>query len=92
MQGTDDAGFVEIYLFGHWRKMCGDNFDILDAVVVCRELGYLTAVATRRFNGFTRAWPYGFACTGHESTLKQCTKAYKGYCVYEQAFVSCSSE
>ena len=101
VSGTENAGLVEIYLFGHWRGVCGHTWDVLDAVVACRELGYLTATASgiRRRRYDARVWPYSFACTGHESTLMQCGMSETNHnCYYYYnfpnylAFVNCSSE
>ena len=102
VSGTENAGFVEIYLFGHWRGVCRYTWTMLDAVVACRELGYLTATASGigRRHYDARAWPYSFACTGHESTLMQCGMSetnrncwyYYYYFPNYLAFVNCSSE
>ena len=94
----NNTGFVELYLLGQWVPICGSHsWDILDANVVCHELGYLTAVsATRRihynhryYSGFTT---YTFSCTGDESTLKQCSTNERYCSYYYLAFVNCSGE
>ena len=103
VEGTgNNTGFVELNLLGQWVPICGYFWDILDAIVVCRELGYRTVVSTsvqrhyRHYRGFT---PYTYSCTGDESTLKQCSTSHKHRCNYDyyyyysySAFVNCSGE
>ena len=38
-------GRLEIYLGGQWGTVCNDYFDMDDAMVVCRQLKYKSAVA-----------------------------------------------
>lgn len=33
-------GKVELCFYGTWDGVCGFNFDIYDAAVVCRQLGH----------------------------------------------------
>ena len=98
VEGTgNNTGFVELYSLGHWIPLCGYFWDILDASVVCRELGYLTVVSTtvkirynyQHYRGFTT---YTFSCTGDESTLKQCSTNERYCSYYYLAFVNCSGE
>ena len=37
---TPDDGRVEICIGKLWGSICDDNWDIRDAIVVCRQLGY----------------------------------------------------
>ena len=36
---------MEVYFDGIWWKVCGDDWDERDAIVVCRQLGYPSALA-----------------------------------------------
>ena len=42
-------GRVEVCVGGCWGTVCGINFDVPDAAVVCRELGYPTLGKIRIF-------------------------------------------
>ena len=100
----NNTGFVELNFLGHWVPICPYFWDMLDASVVCRELGYLTAVSTtvqRHYNYryYRHFATYTYSCTGDESTLKQCSTSYEHRCnyyyyyyYYSSAFVNCSGE
>ena len=69
-------GLVQVLLAGYWGTVCDYKWGLLDAIVVCRQLGYLTALAapTRaafgQGTGFT--WMSGVSCTGYENSITQC--------------------
>ena len=42
--GTKSEGNVEVFYKGEWRYVCDDHFDMRDAKVVCRQLGFARAL------------------------------------------------
>ena len=91
-------GRVQMYLLGHWATVCGYSWDILDAVVVCRQLGYPTALASvmqTEFGGRDDLmWSYKVDCNGYEANFLECKNQPYRYCRSSPyvAGVVCSSE
>ena len=78
VDGVNYAGRVEVFYQRRWGKICGNEWDIDDAKVVCRQLGFQTALA--EFLGMdTKAENIPFAmsnvaCTGQEPVLASCKR------------------
>ena len=69
-------GRVEIYRVGTWGTICGDGWDVKDAEVVCKQLGYggAKSIKTTSYYGEGKGqiWLDDLACAGNESNLGQC--------------------
>ena len=47
--GVPSEGRVEVFHSNHWGTVCGDYWGLEEAVVVCRQLGYPTALRFYRW-------------------------------------------
>ncbi|KAK3733825.1 hypothetical protein QZH41_009292 [Actinostola sp. cb2023] len=71
--GARVAGIVRVYHNGQWGTVCDDAFDMKDAKVACRQLGFTKAVGYwDEGRGSGKVWLESMACTGSESTLQVC--------------------
>jgi len=99
VDGDPDLGRVEIYHNGTWGTICDDHWDIKDAAVVCRMLGFPYAWTALSFGengvvGTGPIWLDDVACTGNENSLTECR--HSGWLVHncdhmEDAGVYCSN-
>ena len=92
-------GRVEVYHNGTWGTVCDDYWDLQDATVVCRQLGYDTAegaLGRAAFGrGSGRIWYANVNCNGREANLTQCAHNGLGMnnCYHsEDAGVICAGE
>ncbi|KAL9960882.1 hypothetical protein ACROYT_G034388 [Oculina patagonica] len=66
-------GRLEIFLRGQWGTVCRDSFDIKDAQVACRQLGFLGAKRFYTHGGGTGpTWLDEVDCKGTEKSLLLC--------------------
>ncbi len=74
------SSILEAYSQGEWRGVCDDSFDIKDAQVACKQLGYcsVSSFSTNAYAKSNRFWLDDLACTGDESTLSACPNAGLG--------------
>lgn len=69
-------GRVEMLHYGIWASVCDDGWDISEAKVVCRALGFPGAIfaleGVKVENGHGPIWFKNLQCWGNESSLHAC--------------------
>ena len=83
MRGTSDSeGRVEVSYNGEWGTVCDDGWDINDASVVCRSLGFAGALEAVLSAGFGQGTGTivldDVNCSGNESSLFECSHPVLG--------------
>ncbi|XP_071807344.1 scavenger receptor cysteine-rich domain superfamily protein-like [Asterias amurensis] len=96
---SSSEGRVEVYYGGNWGTVCDDGWDILDAQVVCRQLGFASANITKccaAYGPGTGAITLDdIACLGSEDRLVDCPNRGLGQhnCAHtEDAGVVCNGK
>ena len=94
------TGHVEVYYYNTWGTVFRHGWDLNDATVVCRELGFPGAISSSCCaavrQGNRPIWLYNVQCTGNETSLSSCSHELEGsyysfYYSYD-AGVSCQGE
>ena len=92
------TGRVEVFFSGQWGTICDVGWDIQDAKVVCRQLGYLYAIRPLQGDqvpfGSGRIWLQEVSCTGKEQNITSCSHSGWGKhrCTHSNdAGVECSN-
>lgn len=74
--GTPFEGRVEVFYQGVWGTICYTFWDLDEANVVCRQLGYEKALAAPRDAAFGegtgKIWLDGPRCSGSENSISDC--------------------
>ncbi|XP_027035864.1 vascular endothelial growth factor receptor 3-like isoform X5 [Pocillopora damicornis] len=73
------GGRVEVFYKGKWGKICTNGWDLNDAQVICRQLGFEEALAeffgSNVEDGNTTSVMADVSCTGAEDELASCTRS-----------------
>ena len=73
---SPSSGRVEVLHMGTWGTICDHSWDLRDANVVCRQLGYDGALSAPRNAAFGRGtgqiWLEGVQCVGDEIAISDC--------------------
>ncbi|XP_021255578.1 macrophage receptor MARCO isoform X2 [Numida meleagris] len=77
--GGGRRGRVEILHQGSWGTICDDEWDNLDATVVCRMMGYSRATSAYTASAGTgQIWLDNVNCGGSEHSIYECRKSNWG--------------
>nr|XP_033486170.1 HHIP-like protein 1 [Epinephelus lanceolatus] len=82
--GLSDRGRVEIFIRGEWGTVCDDLFTSKAGTVVCRQLGFTTALAVMKRAALgeadrnVRILLDDVECEGGESSLLECKRSRVG--------------
>lgn len=90
--GLSDRGRVEIFIRGEWGTVCDDLFTKRAGTVVCRQLGFMTALAVMKravlgeASSKVRIMLDDVECEGGEQSLLECkrSKVGKHNCSHEE--------
>ena len=78
-----NAGQVEVFYAGVWGTINTYQWNIGNAHVVCRQLGYPGAISSGGSDQFgvgdRTVWFGNVRCFGNESSFQECPKSFAGY-------------
>ncbi|KAJ8027049.1 Deleted in malignant brain tumors 1 protein [Holothuria leucospilota] len=73
---SNDSGRLEVLINDEWGTVCDEEWDMKDATVACRQLGFPAAIFTYSLahfgEGFGRIWMSDVQCKGTELSLLEC--------------------
>nr|XP_015213757.1 PREDICTED: macrophage receptor MARCO [Lepisosteus oculatus] len=74
INGGGSRGRAEVFYNDQWGTICDDSWDITDATVFCRMVGFERATMVFTAGGGTgKIWLDDLKCTGTESSIFRCT-------------------
>ena len=79
---SPNMGRIEVHYAGTWGSVRASGWDIEDATVACRQLGYHSASlsGSRIFcSSDIPMWFSYFTCFGNETSLEQCARDFYHY-------------
>ena len=87
-------GQVEVFYNGTWGSVCSAYWDLKEANVFCRELGFPGAVTATSSWNFRRRqrdiYLSSVSCVGNEPSLTECYHSgWSGSCYYRDVRVVC---
>ena len=87
-------GRVEVNRSGEWQTVCDYYWDIKEAEVVCRQLGYGYAILAIQRAAFGQGtggqWYRYWTCNGNEASLNDCRSSSVFCTHFRDASVICS--
>ena len=68
------SGWVQVFYQGKWGTICSKDWDMREASVVCRQLGFKNGVALKDYviGGTGPIWLDEVRCSGREEDLNSC--------------------
>ena len=89
----ESSGEVEILANGRYGSICDSSWDMKDAAVVCRQLGFLFAIATDQYTAQQHPPPVtvflsNLSCTGTESNVHDCPFNTSYHCKHQLGYTT----
>ena len=76
VDGTENEGYVEIYMNGSWSKVCDDSWGAPESDVLCLTLGVAGGVPYHYLelilNGEEGTFVHQVQCVGNETDISDC--------------------
>ncbi|KAJ8031813.1 Galectin-3-binding protein A [Holothuria leucospilota] len=73
---SNSSGLIEVLFNNEWRTVCEDGWTLTESTIVCRQLGYPSAVVTYHSGFFGEGSRFirfnELQCNGNESILSEC--------------------